>query len=100
MVDFWPTRVSLLLLLHSIFQNPGRTATVKSRESPLFRKSEILHFKVRLLKVHNKQSTIYFLFFEIYNVNYKGEVGTRYLGFREKNNFYFPVSDEGSEKCH
>ena len=36
----------------------------------------------------------------IYNVNYKGEVGTRFLGFREKNNFYFPMSDKGSEKCH
>ena len=35
-----------------------------------------------------------------YNVNYKGEVGTQYLGFREKNTFYFPVSDKGSEKCH
>ena len=35
-----------------------------------------------------------------YNVNYKGEVGTRYLGFREKNNFYCPVSDKGSENCH
>ena len=35
-----------------------------------------------------------------YNVNYKGEVGIRYIGFREKNNFYFPVSDKGSEKCH
>ena len=29
----------------------------------------------------------YFLSFEIYNVNYKGEVGTRYLGFREKTTF-------------
>ena len=36
----------------------------------------------------------------IYNVNYKGEVGTRFLGFREKNNFYFPMSDKGSEKYH
>ena len=36
----------------------------------------------------------------IYNVNYKGEVGTRFLGFREKNNFYFPMSDKGFEKCH
>jgi uncharacterized protein (UPF0305 family) len=35
-----------------------------------------------------------------YNVNYKGEVGTQYLGFREKNNFYCPVSDKGSENCH
>ena len=35
-----------------------------------------------------------------YNVNYKGEVGTRYLGFREKNNFYCPVSDKDSENCH
>ena len=35
-----------------------------------------------------------------YNVNYKGEVGTRYLDFREKNNFYCPVSDKGSENCH
>ena len=35
-----------------------------------------------------------------YNVNYKGEVGTRYLGFREKNNFYCPGSDKGSENCH
>ena len=35
-----------------------------------------------------------------YNVNYKGEVGTRYLGFREKNNFYCPVSDKGSENCY
>ena len=34
-----------------------------------------------------------------YNVNYKGEVGTRYLGFREKNNFYCLVSDKGSENC-
>jgi hypothetical protein len=39
------------------------------------------------------ESTIIFLSFEIYNVNYKGEVGTWYLRFREKNNFYFPVSD-------
>ena len=35
-----------------------------------------------------------------YNVNYKGEVGTQYLGFREKNSFYCPVSDKGSENCH
>ena len=35
-----------------------------------------------------------------YNVNYKGEVGTQYLGFREKNNFYCPGSDKGSENCH
>ena len=35
-----------------------------------------------------------------YNVSYKGEVGTQYLGFREKNNFYCPVSDKGSENCH
>ena len=41
-----------------------------------------------------------FLFFEIYNVNYKGEVRTQYLGFREKSNFYCPVSDKGSENCH
>ena len=34
-----------------------------------------------------------------YNVNYKGEVGTGYLGFREKNNFYCHVSDKGSENC-
>ena len=32
-----------------------------------------------------------------YNVNYKGEVGTQYLGFRKKNSFYCPVSDKGSE---
>ena len=35
-----------------------------------------------------------------YNVNYKGEVRTQYLGFREKNNFYCPGSDKGSENCH
>ena len=35
-----------------------------------------------------------------YNVNYKGEVRTQYLGFREKNNFYCPVSDKGSENCN
>ena len=35
-----------------------------------------------------------------YNVNYKGEVGLQYLGFREKNSFYCPVSDKGSENCH
>ena len=39
------------------------------------------------------ESTIIFSSFEIYNVNYKGEVRTQYLGFREKNNFYFLVSD-------
>jgi hypothetical protein len=39
------------------------------------------------------ESTIISLSFEIYNVNYEGEVGTRYLSFREKKNFYFPVSD-------
>lgn len=35
-----------------------------------------------------------------YNVNYKGEVRTQYLGFRKKNNFYCPVSDKDSENYH
>ena len=53
------------------------------------------HLKVQILYVSqgaHYEST--------YNVNYKGEVGTQYLGFREKNSFYCPVSDKGSENCH
>ena len=50
--------------------------------------------------VHNLNSKIQGAHYEsTYNVNYKGEVGTRYLGFREKNNFYCLVSDKGSENC-
>ena len=41
----------------------------------------------RGIKVHTMNLTIIFLFFEIYNVNYKGEVRTLYLSFREKNDF-------------
>ena len=52
------------------------------------------------LRIDNNNYLFYLLKFIIYNVNYKGEVRTQYLGFREKNNFYFPVSDKGSEKCH
>ena len=45
--------------------------------------------KSNYFKVHIKQSIIIFSFFEIYNVNYKGEVGTVYLCFRSKSNSDF-----------
>ena len=42
-----------------------------------------------LLQGAHYELTIISLFFEIYNVNFKGELRTLYLSFREKNNFYF-----------
>ena len=68
-----------------------------SSESPIF-----LCICLLIKLVHEKVAlSIQGAHYELtYNVNYKGEVGTQYLGFREKNNFYCPGSDKGSENCH
>ena len=50
-------------------------------------------------KVHNKQSTIDFLFFEVYNVNYKGELTSLYVGFSKKSNSHLSVFLSSSENC-
>ena len=66
----WPTQKKV------IFQN--------RQFSKFFREN----FSDWSLQGAHYELTNIFLFFEIYNVNYKGEVRTRYLSFREKNNFY------------
>ena len=50
-------------------------------------------------KVHNKQSIIVFLFFEVYNVNYKGELTSLYVGFSKKSNSHLSVFLSSSENC-
>ena len=50
--------------------------------------------------MHNKQSTIVFcLFFEIYNVNYEGELTSLYAGLSEKSNSHLSVPLSSSESC-
>ena len=47
--------------------------------------------KKGLGKVHNKQSIIVFLFFEVYNVNYKGELTSLFVGFSKKSKSHLSV---------
>ena len=45
------------------------------------------------------QSTIIFLSFELYNVNYKGELTSLYVGCSKKSNSHLSVILSSSENC-
>ena len=42
---------------------------------------------------------MFFLFFEVYNVNYKGELTSLYVGFSKKSNSHLSVFLSSSENC-
>ena len=47
--------------------------------------------------INNQQ--LFFLFFEVYNVNYKGELTSLYIGFSKKSNSHLSVFLSSSENC-
>jgi hypothetical protein len=55
------------------------------------------HWEKPRCTINNQQ--LFFLFFEVYNVNYKGELTSLYIGFSKKSNSHLSVFLSSSENC-